>query len=253
MSLHHTAAVFLASTLLWVGQGWAQVTLNTSAGGNTGGSNSTTLTISATIAAGSNTNIYVCVADNQGNLSTISGVTWNGTSLTSLASSNASDQHKAELFRLKAPSTGTANVVVTAPTSRRMAAAVIVLDGVDQTTSERTASTNYAGSSNTTPTVTVASSQSGDYILDCVARGQLENDTATAGASQTSLIQSRANGFNDVGVLTSTETAAGSNTVMDWTLSSSRFSTSIGIPIIAASGGGGGGTAKNLMLMGVGQ
>lgn len=236
VGLHHTVAVFLASTLLWVGQGWAQVTLNTSAGGNTGGSNSTTLTISATVAAGSNTNMYVCVADNQGNLSTISGVTWNGTSLTSLASTNASDQHKAELFRLKAPSTGTANVVVTAPTSRRMAAAVIVLDGVDQTTSERTASTNYAGSSNTTPTVTVASSQNGDYILDCVARGQLENDTATAGASQTSLIQSRANGFNDVGVLTSRETATGSNTVMDWTLSSSRFSTSIGIPIIAAGG-----------------
>lgn len=237
--IYHTLVGVLASTLLWVGQGWAQVTVNVIASGNTGGSAAASLTIGATIASGSNTNLYVCVADKSGNLGTMSTVTWNTSeSLTKLRELDASDIYGASLWRLKAPTAGSFNVVITPSASTNMAAVVVALDGVDQTTSERTESTstdisNAAG----TITVTAANSQSGDLVIDCVGRRQLENDTATVGSGQTEVAQSRANGFNDVGVLMSRETATGANTVMDWTMSASSYSyASIGMPIVAAGG-----------------
>lgn len=219
----------------------AAVTSNVHTSGNTGGSAATSLTISVTIAAGSNTNLYVCVGDNAGTLGTMSTVAWNTSeSLTKITEIDASDVWGASLWRLKAPTTGTHNVVITPSSSVNMAAAVIALNGVDQTTSERTQSTaTLSDNTGTGVTVTVVNSQNGDYVIDCVGRRQLENDTMTVGAGQTMLEDNRANGFNDVGVLLSTEAATGANTVMSWSYSGTNLSyATIGIPIVAASGGG---------------
>lgn len=253
VGLRTTCVAVLASTL-WGGAAWSAITTNVVGSGNTGGSDSTTLTIGVTIASGSDTSLYVCVADTRGDQGSITSVTWNGTGLTKIAEVDAADIYGATLWRLKAPETGAFNVVVTSPVSSRLAAAVIALDGVDQTTSERTHSTNATAGNNAQPTVTVANSQNGDYVLDCVGRRQLEDDTATAGAGQTSIAQSRANGFNDIGVLSSNEAATGANTVMSWTMSGGNVYSyaSIGIPLIAATGGGGA-TVRNRMLIGVGQ
>jgi hypothetical protein len=183
----------------------------------------------------------VCVADKKGDAETMTSVAWNTSeSLTKLVELDAADIYGTSLWRLKAPTTGAHTVLITAPSSQRLAAVAVALDGVDQTTSERTHSTNYNSSDNGQPTVTVANSQSGDFVIDCVGRRQLEDDTATVGSGQTEIAQSRANGWNDVGVLASYESASGANTVMSWTMGSSIYSyASIGIPLIPASGGGG--------------
>ena len=233
---------------------WAAITQNAVSGGNSifeESGDSTTLDFDLTIATGSNTNLYVCVGDVKGDQSTVTSVVWNTSeSLTKIVEVDAVDIWGASLWRLKAPTTGTHTVTVTIPAASRLAAIAVALDGVDQTTSERTYSTASVSSFNANPiTVTAANSQNGDTVIDCVGRRQLEDDTATVDSGQTEIAQERANGFNDVGALMSYEAATGSNTVMSWTMSAASYSYgAIAVPLVPAGGGGGGPVTSGYLL-----
>jgi uncharacterized repeat protein (TIGR01451 family) len=166
----------------------AQVAVDSASSGSaelTGGFGST-LTVSHTT-AGTNRLMIVGISINIGNGgTTVSGVTWNGTALTSLGAHNdAGNTRRVEMWSLLAPATGTANVVVTfnlpAFTTEGVAAGVVTFTGVDQT-APFGAFTSADGANGTNSQLDVPSVVNG-MILDTLAIGG--NRTATVPGPQT--------------------------------------------------------------------
>ncbi len=142
-----------------------------------------TLTFAHTVGSGSNGLLLVEVTLNKGG-TTVSSVTYNGTSLTYLNSASQA-MMDAEIWYLKAPASGTYNVVVTTSgNADSLAAGATSYFNVNQTTPLGTAATANGKTNPPTASVTV-SSASGDVVVAVAAVHQ--GTTYTAGSNQTEL------------------------------------------------------------------
>jgi hypothetical protein len=153
--------------------------------------------------------------------------TFNGMSMTSAGTqmSAAGDDH-VQLFYLKAPATGTHDVVVSRSSNNLgdVTIGAVGYVGVDQTTPVGTPVT--AGGNDASPTVTV-SSATGDLVVAALA---YERAFSARGAGQTELWRDESDepGLAD-------EKAGAASVTESWTLASTGGWAVIGVPIKAAA------------------
>jgi hypothetical protein len=203
----------------------------------------TTLTISHTVGAGSNRVLYVGPCSTAGTPAAISSVTYGGVSLTQIDDENQGVA-RAGVWRLLAPATGTANVVITyAAFQDEMGAVAISLAGVDQTTPED-APVGTQGASATDPS-TIITSAVDDMVLDILMVNH--GGAITAGGGQTNRGEVEGIGGSS-GVGLSTAPGAASVT-MTWTCEWPWAHIAWNVNASVA----GGATRQTLMLMGVGS
>ncbi|HEY7634895.1 MAG TPA: hypothetical protein VH763_05100 [Gemmatimonadales bacterium] len=144
-------------------------------------------------------------------------VTYGGTGLTLLRSTRNSDNAvRAELWYLKNPASGTANVTVTLLGAAKMAGGAVSFSGVNQTTPiGAIASDSSTGTGTTNPTTTVTSA-TGNLVIDAVAM-EGSAGTVTAGANQTQRwTNTTGSAGGEIRGVGSTEPGAASVT-MSWT------------------------------------
>lgn len=154
--------VLLFLSLLWCVEGFAAPTLNSHLeGAGTYGTGSASKTFSHTVAAGSNTVLYVAAFSDQ----VISGITYNAVSMTKVVEV-ALDGGASATFRLVAPATGANDVVITLAGSGTVMAQALAFDGVDQTTPEDgTIQGYYGGGSPISQSISSAAGDVGVLIL----------------------------------------------------------------------------------------
>lgn len=163
---------------------------------------------------GSNLCLYVIVAGWY-NAGDVTAVTYNGVALAKVADSGAGPGgDRAEIWRLKAPSTGANTVSVTmsaAPTARVQA---VSYAGVDQTTPEGAPATAAGNSAAPSVTVTAAAA---DIVIDGIAwDGNASNSgTMNASSGRTQIFNALANA--EVEAVSRHDTPAASQ-AMGWTL-----------------------------------
>lgn len=165
------------------------------------------------------------------------GVTYNGVNMTLVDEVAYSLSVGVSLWRLVAPAAGSNNVVITfGNTDQYHVSAAVSFSGVDQTTPLGTPTT-ATSTGTTAPSVTV-SGATGDLIVDCHGIFQASGTatTVTVGASQTSRVEGTLSGVTARRLCMSTEDGAAS-VVMDWSLSQSCRTRSVGVAIQPAGGG----------------
>jgi hypothetical protein len=159
----------------------------------------------------------------------VSGITYNGTGMTFLASINNTDSVANILitvYYLVAPTTGPNNIVVTrsgAPVTNSSVCG-ISFTGVDPTIPLGTAAT-ATQNNGSTPSVTVAGATN-DIIVDFQAILNSPT-TATAGSGQTGRVSLLVAGGS---LIASTEAGA-SSVVMNWTLGANKWSSAVGVAV----------------------
>lgn len=152
----------------------------------------------------------------------VTSITYNG-SATGI-SQIATDSSRLEIWGLKAPTSGTHDVVVTWAGSNDCAVGVMTFSGVNQTTPSGTGAD--ATGSSTAPSVTV-SSATGELVVGLLMNNF--NATMTAGSGVTDKWNQGASG--------SFATAAGgyklgaASTVFAWTLGSSQAWEILAVPL----------------------
>jgi hypothetical protein len=186
-----------------------------SAATSTVGSN--TLTFSHTVGSGSNTILIVEIADR--NASAVSSVTYGGVALTQLASEQGvASTTQVDIWYLKSPTAGTANVVVTLGASHEFVAGATSFFGVDLTTPFGTPV--VAQGSTGSPSATI-SSATGEVILDAVSSKGIASSTVGTGQMQ---LWNLENGSTSSDAWGASSTKAGAASVtMDWTTTSSSW------------------------------
>ena len=201
------------------------------------GSGSTTFSFTSTTDP-----LYVRVAGWMGG-NTVSGVTFNGVSLTKLGSSTlSSGSDEASIWKLAAPASGAHNIVVTISggTSQAGEIGACNVTGQDGTTPDGTfASAKSAAAGTSTGDVSIAGAATGDLVLACVAVGAATavtpSDIGGAAAVEEWDLGSNgeeSEGFKAADAVTSVKATFASNT---WAIAA--------IPLKAGAGGGGGGAA----------
>lgn len=196
----------------------------------TGGASSVSSLTFAHVCTGSN--LYLLVGTSIGSGSTlVSSVTYNSVNLTQF-SSQLSANIMLDSWGLKAPATGSHNIVATFNKSKPACAVGISFTGVDQTTPTGTAAA--ANGSGTTLTVNV-SSASGEMVSD-FAHHQDDARTLTVGAGQAEYRRTNtAASSEDTRIATSVENGA-VTTTMSWTISGASAEWAvIGVPLKPAS------------------
>lgn len=200
-------------------QEWSQVlaaiTTGTSSSAGTGTiTTATSLTWSHTIGSGSNGILLVNVAiyDDKAAVQ-VNSVTYGGTSLTRLGSV-AGARTRAEMWYLKAPASGTANIVVTLSAAANFTAGATTFFNVDHTTPFGAPVTGIGSGD---PSLTVASAP-GELVVDVIADRDIDGTgSVTVGANQSPLwVQWNGNTSADATGACSSEAGAASVT-MSWT------------------------------------
>ena len=181
---------------------------------------------------GSNDSRLLIVGVSVGTTTNVSSVTYGGVSLTRLTYKDNGSQNRTELWYLKNPSSGAANIVVNMASSAMLTAGAISWYNVDQDTTFGTPVT--ASGSSQTPTVNV-SSASDEVVVDAVA-GHIDMSVGTmsVGSGQTQ----RWNRTQTESLMHG-ETAGGSSepgastTTMSWSLSAGGMSYSWSISAVS--------------------
>src|SRR5713226_4205029 len=189
------------------------------------------LTWAHTVGTGADRVLVVGVTIRDGNVS-VSAITYGGTALTRLGFQNgAGNANRAEIWSLKAPASGTANVVVSISGARDLVGGSISFTGVDQTTPFGT----FVGAQGTsaTPSVT-ASSATAEIVVDTLATdGDAVSATVGAGQTQRWNIRTGPAGGNAIGA---GSTKPGATSVsMKWTLGASKQWGMGAVPLKPAS------------------
>lgn len=184
---------------------------------DTAGAGDPNITTSVTVDAGSDLLLIVVVGQEAEAAGTpqVGSVTFGGVGLTQLAEAGTTWSH-AEIWYLKDPSPSTANVVTTwTPAGDDFGKhGIYVFEGVDQTTTFRTAQTNSG--SGTSSSRTVPDVVTDDYVLDVISLDG-SGHNAVAGADQTEEYDTTVAGCE-----TASSTQAGaSGGVMSWTWTTS--------------------------------
>ena len=179
--------------------------------------------------------LFVGIAS-QGSPPTITSVTFNADPMVELWDVPSDDTIIAGGgYIMVAPDAGAHNVVITiSETPDLLWGAAVGLDGLDQTTPNRTVYTENL--STTSPAaVTVADSESGDLVIESTT---CNVSTITVGSGQTVRAQDNAIGGGGQSAGTSTEPASGANTVMSWTFAGGPLRLVVGATALVASAGG---------------
>lgn len=143
---------------------------------------------------------------------TVTSLTYGGTALTKIGSSNI--RMGVELWRLVGPAVGTANIVATWSGSSDLVGWSGSFTNVDQTTP--TGAIFVSNGSSTTPSVTVASA-TGELVIDTVStRGDAKS--TTVGAGQTVICSGALGNAGANGRGASSSEAGAASVVMSWTL-----------------------------------
>jgi hypothetical protein len=154
------------------------------------------------------------------NFTTITSVTYGGVALTkaNAIGAGAGNYARSEIWYLKNPAVGTANIVVTNSATEWMATGAVTFTGVDQTTPVRASSNDVSSNtSSTTNTLTVTPTVSGDLIVDNLAYWY-NAGWATPNALQTQLLAASDSGGWRSGM--SYRVATTTSTPMSWTVGS---------------------------------
>lgn len=211
-------------------------------------SNANSRTVSVTVNSGSNLILVVFVAL-EVKTRTVSSATYGGVSLAKLDAQAAASFGNQEVWYLKAPAAGTANLVVNYSSSDfHEVIGALVASGVDQTTTFRAVSKGATNS--TTNSQTVASVASTDLVF-----GGLTVDgsghSITPGTNETEEYDTISASGANTGWLGTQSGADGGVIAPTWTTTSN--SAMVACALIADAGGGGGGpTVKSLAALGVG-
>ena len=200
------------------------VTITGSSNGrNTGGGS---LTISHTA---DGNDLYVFVAT-YNTTAWMTSCTYNGVALNRVLRDNSGGADSINIFYMRSAPAGTANVVITGGTF--LSAGCLNVSGAAGIREQLMANGTSTGPTVTVPTV------SGDFVIDIV-QGDSANQDWTVGAGQT-LIYEQVDATTNQKSAMSYETAAGTTTVMSYTLLNSDQWTIIGVAFIPAASGGGG-------------
>ncbi len=169
----------------------------------------TTNTWSHTVGSGSNRILIVSVDTGL----SISGVTYGGVALTQLGivNYNSNNEHLS-LWYLLNPTSGTANVVVTASGTTFIIGVSASYSGVAQSSTFGTLASN-SGTTGTASSNTVATTSSNQLVVDTVNNGAASTDTPTA--SQTKRYQPATSGGAEGDIA-----ATGGNMTLSWSFSS---------------------------------
>ncbi len=180
------------------------------------GSSVSSLTWTHTVPNQNNRILVVGVQTENASAVQPSSITYNGAALTQVGSANAystSIYQNVGLWYLLAPSVGTANVVVTWPSTVSSATAgAIVLNGLAQVAPEASV-TNYNNAGATTTNITTVSDNS--VVVDMFGSGQNQGDLAP-GSGQTLRFINAVGATTSGGASTKIVTSAGV-TSMSWT------------------------------------
>lgn len=238
----------------------AQVALTTTAHSSctqatcaTGG---TTLTYAIDVGSGSNRQLAVFAFIGCGGVEvapTITGVTYAGTSLTSIISNvSPASSRRGYLFAWPTgsqPTSGLNNVVVTLSAdlnltcnggTRTLHSGAFAVTGVDQSTTF--ASTNSSTGAGASATLTLAGSSANDLGVNSLCAG--DGITSSTETEQWQVDDTNSS-CNSEGGATST----GTDNSLSWSIPSDSW-IMLGGKFLAAGGGGGGGSPKRLLLLG---
>lgn len=199
--------------------------------------NAASHTISHTVGSGSNRVLYVfSVCTNSTDFLTSGSCSYGGTSMGSpIGSAIVATSQFMYVWRMLAPPSGTANVVVTPSASAYLNTHVVSLSDVDQTTPNGTLATWANGYTNS-PLSTAVTTASGGMAIDCVNR-KTTGVTHTVAGSQTQ------NGSQVTGafIASSASSRLADATAMGWSWSAGQGNyAQIVVPVNPAGGGGGG-------------
>lgn len=191
----------------------------------------TSYTVSSFTVTGTN-NYAIVAVGLRTNTGDITGVTFNGVSMTELGVVNrAASTMTVWIFGLANPTSG--DVVITGDTSLAAEVTVSHYQGVVQTGSTGTPAS--ADGASDTPSVAVTSA-TGELVVDAV--GWNAGGDGTAGASQTKRAEGVVGNGISMDVATSDEAGAASVT-MSWTVASGGAWVIIGVPLKPTSANSG--------------
>jgi len=169
------------------------------------------VTISHIVGSGSNRYLIVAVHVEDATETTPSGVTYDSAALTQIGSVVTNGTLSVTLWRLIAPNSGTADIVVTFGTSCDViSAGGLSFDSVHQTTPEGTVVTATASTSSVSVAVTAVL---GDVVIDMAAVSGTATMTVGAGQSER---------WDDLRSIQSTEIASSTSVTMSTTAASSE-------------------------------
>lgn len=169
---------------------------------------------------------------------TITGVTYNGSALTQIGSTQsvAFGGKTLSLWAKVGPSTGAHDVVLTASSSTSIFGASVSYTGVAQTSTFGTAAQGENSSALSSVTVDV-SSATGELVVDGMLWTSGDGSGMTAGSGQTKRAESEDAGTGTLVAMS--EEAGASSVTMSWTQGSlERYGGVIGVSIKPASGSG---------------
>ena len=214
-------------------QAWADVLAISVGSSSSGQSTTTSVSFSHTVAAGQDGVLIVNIAYKSKNAS-VTSVTYDGSALTLLGNSTFSggDSTRAELWILKLPSAGTANVVINMSAASEFVAGATNFFGVDQTTP--TGSVSGTAASTATPSVVVTSA-AGELVVDTVAKRA--DSGGTVGANQTQLFQRSTGGGGSNQQGASSWEAGAASVTMSWSMSGSGESAIAAVALKPAVSG----------------
>lgn len=200
-------------------------------------SGAASLTISHTVGSGSNRALYVFVtSQNSTDLMSSGTVTYGGTGLGSALQSvveSGNGSNFLRVFRMTAPPSGTANVVITPSASAYLHAYCVSLEDVDQTTPEGTIVTNPPGGSATTstsPSSVTVTLGTGGMALDMITRRVASSSLTPDGSQTRSGTELTAGAIATSGA--SRKSGSGSTT-MSWTFASTNNVSHLVVPVNA--------------------
>ena len=180
-----TAVLASNVTSFQVGEagGGGTFAVDNASSGTTASDTASSITVSHTTGSGSNRLMLVGISYNNDDYETVTGVTYNGTSLTQVGTVNNSDDARVCIYSLVAPDSGTHNVIINFSDALNdgAIAGVVTFTGVDQSTPLGTFASS-TGDDSTPATVNIPSA-SGELVFG-VASSEYEALTASSGQNQ---------------------------------------------------------------------
>lgn len=207
------------------------VTFDAVSQGTIGGASSQT--ISHTVGSGSNRVLYVFSAClNSTDYLASGSATYNGTSLGSpIGSASVAGNSFMYVWRMTAPPSGTANVVVTPSASAFLHTFCISVADADQSTPEGTITNTAVPSSTPSPITTAVTTASGGMAIGMVSR-KVTGVTFTPEGADT-----QAGTTQSAGVSTSAASYEADSTGLGWAFTGSGALIHLVVPVNPAAGG----------------
>lgn len=211
-----------------------------------GTTNSGPLTVSCTIGSLSN-GILVCgVGTENSSPATDFAVTYNGSSMTAGGSLVSNGNSQTQIFYIKAPTSGTHNVVLSSSIVSILNAGCSSFDGVDQTTPIGNNATNLVNQTSITVTITL---NGGNMLFGAVTSTDFNLSavpTITPGAGQT-----ETSNFSSAGLAAMETSYKTSGSDVSWTFTglAAYVDTAAAVELKAGGGGGGGNSLGHRVIV----